>query len=448
MGRTISLFTVLFFGVFAIAPSFAQSQPEQNRGPGFGGGRGPGFGGGRGPGFRGGRGPGFWQGRGMRQHAPANDKADEFHAITYPTIANHGGVVRLPNAAQQPRAWTKLIVDLTSGGDADKLNPGLTKVAKYVNIYAGGGVEPADVKIAVVFHGDATLVVLNNEAYTAKLNSDGNPNLKLLQQLHESGVEFYVCGQSLISEGATPDDVAAFIKTAVSALTAVVNLQADGFAYVPIAHASPGPSSESPSAATDRSDSNEANHAHGPGTGRGFGVNAGMGHGHGVAQEKETAPEKGVARGRGAMQGMQGDMTTLHAMFADRDKIKRTVKMLPDGAEAVTESDDDAIADMLKEHVPAMEDRVLGNKPLPPMTFHPIFVWLIKHANDYTLTYEETDKGMKVTYQSDDPYVVMLVQEHAALVSRVIKNGMEEIHAPYRLPQFPRETDTDERKSN
>ena len=156
----------------------------------------------------------------------------------------------------------------------------------------------------------------------------------------------------------------------------------------------------------------------------------------------------GAAQGRGAMQGMQGDITTLHARFADRDKIKRTVKNLPDGAEAVTESDDEAIADMLKEHVPAMEDRVLGNRPLPTMTFHPIFVGLIKHAKDYTLTYEETDKWMKVTYQSDDPYVVMLVQEHAKLVSRFIKNGMEEIHTPYQLPKFPKETDTDERKSD
>ncbi len=92
-----------------------------------------------------------------------------------------------------------------------------------------------------------------------------------------------------------------------------------------------------------------------------------------------------------------------------------------------------------------MEERVLGNEPLPPMTFHPIFVALIKHADDYTLTYEETDKGMKVKYQSDDPYVVMLVQEHAKLVSRFIKNGMEEIHTPYQLPKFPKEANKDSR---
>jgi hypothetical protein len=86
-----------------------------------------------------------------------------------------------------------------------------------------------------------------------------------------------------------------------------------------------------------------------------------------------------------------------------------------------------------------MEDRVVGNKPLPPMTFHPIFVELIKHAEDYTLTYEETEKGVKVKYKANEPYVIMLVQEHAKLVSRFIKNGMEEIHTPYTLPTVSKE---------
>jgi hypothetical protein len=133
---------------------------------------------------------------------------------------------------------------------------------------------------------------------------------------------------------------------------------------------------------------------------------------------------------------MREDMTTLHAMFAVRDKIRRTITNLPDGAEAVTKSDDEQITGLLQQHVPAMESRVLKENPLPPMTFHPIFIELIKHSDDYALTYEETDKGMKVKYTADDPYVVMLVQEHAQLVSRFIKNGMEEIHKPYTLPQL------------
>lgn len=147
--------------------------------------------------------------------------------------------------------------------------------------------------------------------------------------------------------------------------------------------------------------------------------------------------DRGAGRGRGpgANPEMRADMTTLHALFRSRDKIKRTVKLLPTGAEALTESDDEAIAALLHEHVPAMESRVQEDKPLPPMTFHPIFVELIEHADDYTLTYEETKKGMKVIYEANDPFVIMLVREHAKLVSRFIQNGMVEIHKPYTLPQ-------------
>ncbi len=416
MGRSVTLLAVLLLSVIVAEPLYAQGQP----GPG------------RGQGFRGGRGPGAGQGRGMRLHAVPSDKAVKPREATHPIIANHGGVVQLPDAAQQPRHGTKILVDLTSGGDADKLNAGLEKVAKYVNIYAGGGAQPANVRIAVVFHGDATLSVLNPDAYSAKFKTDGNPNLQLLHDLHESGVELYVCGQSLISKGSAPEDVAAFIETAVSALTAVVNLQADGYAYIPIAPSVPASTPE-PQTVADKDAHNSSADDHLQGAMPGGGMGRGMGRGPRAMQ------------GMGAMQGMQGDMATLHAMFADRDKIKRTVTNLPDGAEAVTESDDNAIANMLKEHVPAMEDRVLGNQPLPPMTFHPIFVELIKHAGDYTLTYKETDKGMKVRYQSDDPYVVMLVQEHAQLVSRFIKNGMEEIHTPYTLPKASKGSSTEGR---
>ncbi len=386
MQRTTSLLTVLFLGVSIVLPAGAQEQAEQRRGM-------------------------------KKLSVQADNKPATAHELNFPVIEKHGGVVQFTDAAQQPRQGTKLLVDLTSGGDADKLNAGLEKVAKYVNIYAGGGARPAKVQIAVVFHGEATLAVLNSDAYSAKFKTDGNPNLELLQGLKESGVEFYVCGQTLISKGFAPEDVAASIETAVSALTAVVNLQADGYAYVPLASASPAAKVEPRAIAVKEAD--KTNHA--------------------VTNQRQMPVRgMGMGRGPGAMQGMRGDMMTLHAMFADRDKIKRTVTNFPDGAEAVTESDDPAIASMLKEHVPAMEDRVMNDNPLPPMTFHPIFIELIKHADDYTLTYEETDKGMKVKYQSDEPYVVMLVQEHAKLIGRFIKNGMEELHAPYQFPAFPK----------
>ena len=67
----------------------------------------------------------------------------------------------------------------------------------------------------------------------------------------------------------------------------------------------------------------------------------GRGRGHGPGM---------MGQGPGAMGGMREDMTTLHAMFADKSKIRRKVTKLPDGAEAITESDDEAIADLIQEH--------------------------------------------------------------------------------------------------
>jgi hypothetical protein len=170
----------------------------------------------------------------MKNHPVPTDAPVKKLTPTYPVIAGHGSVVQLPNAAMQPRSGTKLLVDVTRGGDPAKLNSAIANVAKYVNIYAGGGAKPANAEIAIVFHGGATLAVLNPEAYTKRFGTSENPNLNLLKQLHEAGVEMYVCGQSLTSLGGDPQEVVVFVETAVSALTAVVNLQADGHAYLPI----------------------------------------------------------------------------------------------------------------------------------------------------------------------------------------------------------------------
>ncbi|MFT5327402.1 MAG: cytochrome c peroxidase [Planctomycetaceae bacterium] len=143
-----------------------------------------------------------------------------------------------------------------------------------------------------------------------------------------------------------------------------------------------------------------------------------------------------MGRGPGGMGGNREDMVTLHALFDGRNKITRTIKNLPDGAETLTESDDDEIAGLIQEHVPAMDIRVNEDKPLPPMTFHPLFVAIIKHADKIEMKYESTDHGLKVTYTSKEPYVVLLIQEHAKLDSRFIKNGMEEVHKPYTIPKL------------
>lgn len=170
----------------------------------------------------------------MKNHAVPGKPTVDLRKTKTPIISGIGQVVQLSNAAQQPRPGTKIVIDLTRGGESNEVNAGLKNVAKYLNIFAAGGAEPADVQLAVVFHGDATLAILNPDAYGKKYHLKGNPNLDLLRQLHDADVELYVCGQSLLSKGAQPEDVAVFIETAVSAVTTIANLQADGYSYLPL----------------------------------------------------------------------------------------------------------------------------------------------------------------------------------------------------------------------
>lgn len=163
-----------------------------------------------------------------------NSPTQSANEYIYPKIEGHGKVVNLPAAKQQPRDDSRLLIDITKGGEPDAVNPAIEKVCRFVNIYAGAGKKPASVRIAVVLHGDATLASLTPNAYATRFKTDGNPNEQLLRTLTDAGVEFFVCGQSLIGKGAKPEEVGPQVDVAVSALSALANLQADGYAYVPM----------------------------------------------------------------------------------------------------------------------------------------------------------------------------------------------------------------------
>ena len=165
--------------------------------------------------------------------APNTSKPIDDVKYIYPAIENYGKVVQFKDAAQQPRDGSKIVVDITRGDDPDKMNSAIEKVCRFVNIYAGAGAKAAKVEIAVVLHGSATLAVLNSQAYSKRFKVKENPTLEVLKVLRNAGVKVYVCGQSLTSKGATPSEVSDQAEVAVSALTSLVNLQADGYSLLP-----------------------------------------------------------------------------------------------------------------------------------------------------------------------------------------------------------------------
>jgi intracellular sulfur oxidation DsrE/DsrF family protein len=169
----------------------------------------------------------------VSQAGEAN-KFESRAGFTFPRIKGYGKVVQLPDAVDQPRDGSKICVDITAGGSPKEINPAIEKVARFVNIYAGAGKQPANARITVILHGKATLAALNNESYAKQWQVDRNPNIPLFKTLKEAGVEFLVCGQSLVQKGGRHKDVTSEVRIAVSALTINVNRQLDGFAFIPL----------------------------------------------------------------------------------------------------------------------------------------------------------------------------------------------------------------------
>lgn len=154
--------------------------------------------------------------------------------FVFPRIGHYGGIVALPEAAEQPRAGAKAVFDITVTSEPEEVSKGLENVARYLNLHAQAGHSPAEVKLALVLHGQATKAALKDDAYARVTGAKHNPNRELLGQLKEAGVEVYVCGQSLARNKYPAADVAPDVTVAVSAMTVNVNKQLDGYAYLAV----------------------------------------------------------------------------------------------------------------------------------------------------------------------------------------------------------------------
>jgi len=122
------------------------------------------------------------------------------------------------------------------------------------------------------------------------------------------------------------------------------------------------------------------------------------------------------------------DMRGIRELVANHDRIKRTVTNLPDGIRTVTESDDPQTAQLIKEHVASMGQRVRAgtmlNVPIESPAVHAIYA----NKDKISTSSEPTAKGIVVTQTSSDPKVVALLQEHAAEVSDLVRDGMAAMH--------------------
>lgn len=149
----------------------------------------------------------------------------------------------------------------------------------------------------------------------------------------------------------------------------------------------------------------------GPGLMHGMG-HAMMGMGHGMMRAGPNSATK-------------AEMSIIHELIENHDRIRRSVTNLPDGIRTVTESDDPRIAQFIKEHVASMGQRVsAGNDPGLPIespALHAIF----RNKDKIKTTVETTDKGIIVVQTSSDQETVAVLQQHASEVSDLVRDGMQ-----------------------
>jgi intracellular sulfur oxidation DsrE/DsrF family protein len=155
--------------------------------------------------------------------------------LVSPAIEGYGGVVYLPDAAEQldPAREYKLVFNVTeTDPDDDATLPGLEAAARFLNLAALAHVPKENVHIVMIIHGDATPHALANANFNARFGHD-NPSQDLINKLSDYGVDIFVCGQALAGLGFAHDETSPNIKVAAAALTVLANYQMAGYALIP-----------------------------------------------------------------------------------------------------------------------------------------------------------------------------------------------------------------------
>ncbi len=148
----------------------------------------------------------------------------------YPIVKGFGGIYEIEGATNPDVDLEyNIVIDLkTLQRDKESINRGLNNVARMLNLHGLGGVAAENINVAVVVHGGATDTIIDNEAYQKRYELD-NPNIPLITALTDAGVEFYVCGQSLLSRQYAHAEVNTEVTIALSMLTTFTTYMLNGF---------------------------------------------------------------------------------------------------------------------------------------------------------------------------------------------------------------------------
>ena len=135
------------------------------------------------------------------------------------------------NLAANKRYKVSMDVSATEDFSCD-LSRHFVSAARFLNMHARNGIDPGNIEFAIIVHGAAARDLLNDGAYKVRFD-EPNPNTALLGQLSQAGVKIYLCGQTAVYRGFATEDLNPIVTMSLSAMTAHVRLQEEGFTLIP-----------------------------------------------------------------------------------------------------------------------------------------------------------------------------------------------------------------------
>jgi len=154
--------------------------------------------------------------------------------IKGPVINNYGQFYKIknPDLLLDKNKKYKVIFDVyTDGDNSKKQNASITTVARFLNMHAQNNIKPSNLDIVLVLHGAATKNALSAKAFQKEFKFM-NPNTELVKELAKADVEIFVCGQSFSHKGYKRTDLSKNVKLSLSALTALVHYQTEGYQLI------------------------------------------------------------------------------------------------------------------------------------------------------------------------------------------------------------------------
>ncbi|MFZ9817594.1 MAG: DsrE family protein [Ilumatobacteraceae bacterium] len=157
---------------------------------------------------------------------------------TGPVIMSGGAAFDVPNVSfpTPPSTHEYKIVYVVNRGTPDSATTGtneqLNTVARFLNLHVRNGVPRERIHLAAVVHGTGFKDLLTDEEHMKRYGVK-NPSGTFVRELLGAGVQLILCGQTASARAITQEQLLPGAKIALSAMTALNALYAQGYQLNP-----------------------------------------------------------------------------------------------------------------------------------------------------------------------------------------------------------------------